>query len=281
MSSSLPCKISDFSKASKMPRDLLVIAGPCVIENEEITYRVAAEMKEICSSLSLPFVFKASFDKANRTSVDSFRGPGLKEGLRILKNIKQDLGVLILSDIHEISQVEEASKVLDIIQIPAFLCRQTDLIVEASKTGKIINIKKGQFLAPKDIIHVRDKILSTNNNSILITERGSSFGYNNLVVDFRSFDIIQKEIGLPVIFDATHSVQLPGAGDGKSSGKSSYVPSLACASVAAGAFGLFFEVHPNPEVALSDGPNMIRLDKIESLLKRCKAIRHACITNTL
>jgi 2-dehydro-3-deoxyphosphooctonate aldolase (KDO 8-P synthase) len=277
----LPIKLSDLHKPSKSPRDLLVIAGPCVIESEDIIYKIAAELKETCKALGMPFVFKASFDKANRTSYDSFRGPGLKEGLKILKQLREDLGVWVLSDIHSIEQVEEAAEVLDIIQIPAFLCRQTDLVVEAAKTGRVVNIKKGQFLAPHDVAHIANKVKAAGNHNVLITERGTTFGYNNLVVDMRSIQIIQEELGLPVIFDATHSVQLPGAGNGVSGGKSAYAPTLATAAVAAGSFGLFMEVHPNPEQALSDGPNMIRLDKVPNLLKRLKGVREACLQNPL
>jgi 2-dehydro-3-deoxyphosphooctonate aldolase (KDO 8-P synthase) len=277
----LPIKLSDFNRRPKSARDLLLIAGPCVIEDENIVYKIAGELKAICQELGIPFVFKASFDKANRTSYDSFRGPGLKEGLKILKQLKEDLGLWVLSDIHSIEQVEPAAEVLDIIQIPAFLCRQTDLVVEAAKTGRIVNVKKGQFLSPHDVLHIANKIKSAGNPNVLITERGTTFGYNNLVVDMRSFQIIQEELNLPVIFDATHSVQLPGGGNGVSGGQSKYAPSLACSAVAAGAFGLFMEVHPNPSKALSDGPNMIVLDKVKALLKRCKAIREACLTNPI
>ncbi|MDJ0625118.1 MAG: 3-deoxy-8-phosphooctulonate synthase [Candidatus Caenarcaniphilales bacterium] len=278
-SNTLPIKFSDFNKPIKSQKDPLIIAGPCVIENEEVVYRIAAEMKETCKSLGVPFVFKASFDKANRTSIDSFRGPGLKEGLKILKQLKEDLGIWVLSDIHSIEQVEPAAEVLDIIQIPAFLCRQTDIIVEAAKTGRVINVKKGQFLSPNDVVHIGNKIKASGNQNVLITERGTTFGYNNLVVDMRSIHIIQEELNLPVIFDATHSVQLPGGGNGVSSGKSVYAPTLASSAIAAGAFGVFMEVHPEPSKALSDGPNMIVLDKVPALIKRLKAIRESCIMN--
>lgn len=273
----LPIKLADLDHCSRLHKDLLVIAGPCVIESEELIYKVAAEMKDLCKKLKIPFVFKASFDKANRTSVSSFRGPGLKEGLKLLNQLKKDLGIWVLSDIHSIEQVEEAAEVLDIIQIPAFLCRQTDLLVEAGKTKRIVNVKKGQFLSPHEVKHIAEKVRSTGNHNILITERGTTFGYNNLVVDFRSIPIVQNELKLPVIFDATHSVQLPGAGDGVSRGNRQYVETLACAATAAGAFGLFFETHPNPEKALSDGPNMIRLDDMSNLLTKCKEIRKACM----
>lgn len=277
----LPIKLSDFNKPSKSRRDLLVIAGPCVIESEEIVYRIAAEMKEICAELGMPYVFKASFDKANRTSSGSYRGHGLEDGLKILQQVKDDLGLWITTDVHSIEQIEPVAEVVDIIQIPAFLCRQTDLILAAAKTGRVVNVKKGQFLSPHDVLHIANKIKSVGNQNVLITERGSSFGYNNLVVDMRSVPIIQDELSLPLIFDATHSVQLPGGGNGVSTGKSVYVPTLATAAVAAGVFGLFMEVHPNPEEALSDGPNMVRLDKVKALLKRCKAIREATLQNPL
>jgi len=277
----LPTRLSEFSKPIKPPRELLVVAGPCVIETEEILYKTAAEIKEVCTELKLPFVFKASFDKANRTSIDSFRGPGLKEGLRMLKEIKKNLEILITSDVHSVEQIEPASEVLDIIQIPAFLCRQTDLLVEAGKTGKIINIKKGQFLAPADVKHIAEKIKSTGNKNIIFTERGSSFGYNNLVSDFRSVPIIQDDLGYPLMFDATHSVQLPGVANGISGGEGRFAPMLATCAVAAGVFGIWIETHPKPEEALSDGPNMIKLSQVKSLLKRCKLIREACIKSPL
>ncbi|MDX1918520.1 MAG: 3-deoxy-8-phosphooctulonate synthase [Candidatus Caenarcaniphilales bacterium] len=281
MSDLLPRKLSDFRMPTRNVSDFLVIAGPCVIESEEIIYKIAAEMKSICEELGLAYVFKASFDKANRTSLTSFRGPGLTEGLRLLKQLKEDLGLMVTSDIHSIEQVEATAEVLDIIQIPAFLCRQTDLLVEAARTGRVVNVKKGQFLAPQDVKYIARKLSGSGNSSILITERGSSFGYHNLVVDFRSIQIIQEELGLPLMFDATHSVQLPGAGDGVSAGNGIYAPNLACAAIACGAFGLWMETHPNPSQALSDGPNMIPLDQIKPLLKRAKAIREACLSNQI
>lgn len=277
----LPIKLSEYNPKSSKSNSPLIIAGPCVIESEELIYQVAGEMKEVCQDLKLPFVFKASYDKANRTSINSYRGPGLKDGLDLLAQLKKDLQVFILSDVHSVEEIEAAADVLDIIQIPAFLCRQTDLIVAAAKTGKLINIKKGQFLAPYDVAHIANKCREAGNSNILITERGSTFGYNNLVVDFRSFQIIQKELGLPVIFDATHSVQMPGAGDGVSSGKSAYVPLLASSAIASEVFGIFMEVHPNPSEALSDGPNMLPLHKAKDLLKRCIAIREACNSNPI
>ncbi len=274
---SLPVLFSDFQAKSRQANELLIIAGPCVIEPGDVIYQVAAEMQDICAELGLPFVFKASYDKANRTSIDSYRGPGLEKGLEQLATLKEDLGLWVLSDVHTAEEATAAGKVLDIIQIPAFLCRQTDLVVAAAKTGKTINVKKGQFLSAKEIVHIAKKIKSVGNSNILITERGSSFGYNDLVVDFRNIPIIQEEYGLPVIFDATHSVQKPGAGDGVSGGQSKLAPTLLNAAVAAGAFGLFLEVHPNPSKALSDGPNMIELSKVKQILKRAKAIRQAMV----
>jgi len=250
---------------------LVLISGPCVIENYEATREIAGILKEITSKLQMPFIFKASYDKANRTSVTAFRGPGLNDGLRVLKDIKEELGIPILSDVHRISEIPAAARILDIIQIPAFLCRQTDVIIEAAKTGKPINIKKGQFLAPWDIANVVEKISSAGNRRILITERGTMFGYNNLVVDFRGFMIMRK-IGYPVIFDATHSVQLPGGAGASSGGQREYAPMLARAAAAAGVDGIFMEVHSNPDKALCDGPNSLRLDTIYELLSQLKAI---------
>jgi len=219
----------------------------------------------------MPLIFKASFDKANRTSVTAFRGPGLTEGLRVLGEIKKEFGLPILSDVHRISEISAAARVLDIIQIPAFLCRQTDVIVEVANSGRVVNIKKGQFLAPWDIVNVVEKITSTGNRRILITERGAMFGYNNLVVDFRGF-MIMRQTGYPVIFDATHSVQLPGGAGKSSAGDREYAPMLARAAVAAGVDGVFMEVHTNPEKALCDGPNSLKLDTIDNLLSRLKTI---------
>ena len=250
---------------------LVLISGPCVIENYEATREIAGILKEITSKLQMPFIFKASYDKANRTSVTAFRGPGLNDGLRILKDIKEELGIPILSDIHRISEIPAAARILDIIQIPAFLCRQTDVIIEVAKTGKPVNIKKGQFLAPWDIANVAEKITSAGNRRILITERGTMFGYNNLVVDFRSF-MIMREIGYPVIFDATHSVQLPGGAGASSGGQREYAPMLARAAAAAGVDGIFMEVHSNPDKALCDGPNSLKLDTIYELLTQLKSI---------
>jgi 2-dehydro-3-deoxyphosphooctonate aldolase (KDO 8-P synthase) len=256
----------------------LLIAGPCVIEDYETTLKTAEYLKQITDELKIPLVFKSSFDKANRTSIDSYRGPGFAEGLNILKKIKQDLNVKIISDIHLPEQAEEASKTLDIIQIPAFLCRQTDLISAACKTGKPVNIKKGQFLSPWECKNIINKAEESGSKSISITERGTTFGYNNLVVDFRSIDIV-RDMGVPVIFDATHSVQLPGGGINSSAGNREFAPVLAKAAIAVGADGLFIETHPDPDKALCDGPNSIELNKMKEVLTMLlnikKAISHA------
>ena len=250
---------------------LVVIAGPCVIESEESALQLALELKAITGELDLPFIFKASYDKANRTSIDSYRGPGLREGLRILQEVRRKVGVPVLSDIHQPSEVEPAGEVLDIIQIPAFLCRQTDLVVNAARTGKVINVKKGQFLAPYDMESIIGKIVSCNNLSILLTERGTTFGYNNLVVDMRSL-VIMRKFGFPVIFDATHSVQLPGARGASSGGEREFVPALACAATAVGIDGLYMEVHHNPDKALCDGPNSLSVSEAYELLRRVKRL---------
>ncbi len=249
----------------------LIIAGPCVIESWEITYNTAVFMKDLAKELSFSLVFKSSFDKANRTSIDSFRGVGLTDGLSLLAEIKSKLGVPLLSDVHETSQCETAGKVLDVLQIPAFLCRQTDLIVAAAKTGKAVNIKKGQFLSPKEMEKSIRKVQDSGNKNVLVTERGTTFGYNNLVVDFRSLPIM-RSFGVPVIFDATHSVQLPGAAGQSSSGERQYVPTLAKAAVAAGCDGIFMEVHPNPDEAKSDGPNQVPLNYVKELISQCLKI---------
>lgn len=253
---------------------LVLIAGPCVIESERSAIRHAKAINLIAKRAGLPFIYKTSFDKANRTSVASYRGPGLVQGLEILKKVKAEVKVGILSDVHCKEEVRDAAKVLDIIQIPAFLCRQTDLILEAARTGKAVNIKKGQFLAPWDMKHVIKKIESCGNKKILITERGSSFGYNNLVSDFRSIPIL-KEFGYPVIYDATHSVQMPGALGEKSGGDRKFIPYLAAAAVACGADAIFLEVHEDPDKSLSDGPNMVKLSELEALIKKLKKIREA------
>ena len=247
---------------------LVLIAGPCVIESEEHVRYLAAEIRKIAG----PFIFKASFDKANRSSVSSYRGPGPQEGLRILADLRRD-GYAVLTDIHETSQAEAAAEAADILQIPAFLCRQTDLLVAAGRTGRTVNIKKGQFVAPHDIRHAADKVASTGNNNILLTERGSSFGYNNLVVDMRGLQIM-RDFGWPVIFDATHSVQIPGGLGNASGGQPQFIPTLARAAVAAGVDGVFVEVHEDPERALSDGPNALRLDRLGVLWEKLQAIHH-------
>ncbi|MDZ7665415.1 MAG: 3-deoxy-8-phosphooctulonate synthase [Desulfotignum sp.] len=255
------------------PRFFLV-AGPCVIENFDTTFQICDTLKSITGDLNIPFLFKASFDKANRTSVDSFRGPGFEQGLSILEKIKSHLGVKVISDIHLPEQAVPAARVLDVLQIPAFLCRQTDLILAACRTGRPVSIKKGQFLAPGDCRNILDKAASTGNPHIAITERGTSFGYNNLVVDFRSIHIL-RQMGVPVIFDATHSVQLPGGGITSSGGDRAFIPTLAKAAVAAGAHGLFMETHPEPSKALCDGPNSMPLADMAPLLETLLAIKQA------
>ncbi len=252
----------------------MLISGPCVIEDYETSSEIASFLKGLTEKLDIPFIFKASYDKANRTSISSFRGPGLIDGLDILKRIKEEFGIKILSDVHSINEIDRAARVLDIIQIPAFLCRQTDFILEVARTGRVINIKKGQFLAPWDIENVVEKITSTGNNRILITERGTMFGYNNLIVDFRGIKIMQ-DTGWPVIFDATHSIQLPGGAGKSSGGQREFAPVLARAAVAAGADGIFMEVHKDPDRALCDGPNSLKLDSLYNLLSQLKAIRKA------
>jgi len=252
----------------------VLISGPCVIENPDIAHQIAAYLKELTKKLDIPYIFKASYDKANRTSIHSFRGPGITEGLNVLSHIRENIGVPVISDIHQISEIGPASRVLDVIQIPAFLCRQTDIVVEAAKTGKPINIKKGQFLSPWDMANVVEKIRYAGNDRILITERGTMFGYNNLVSDFRSIRIMQ-DTGCPVVFDATHSVQLPGGAGSSSGGQREFAPLLAKAAIAVGANAIFMEVHPNPEKALSDGPNAVKLDDVEQLLVQLKHIQQA------
>jgi len=252
-------------------RPLVLIAGPCVIEDEKATLHCAERLMTITNGLSIPLIFKASYDKANRTSCASYRGPGLKEGLRILSKVREELGVPVLSDIHSIEQVRPAAQVLDVIQIPAFLCRQTDLVLAVAESGRVVNIKKGQFLAPWDMEHVVDKTLSTGNDRIVLTERGVSFGYNNLVSDMRSLPIM-RAMGYPVVFDATHSVQLPGGLGGASGGQREFVEYLARAAVATGVDGVFLEVHEDPDQALCDGPNSMRLSELPGMLKKLKAI---------
>ena len=251
---------------------LTILAGPCAMESAEICYTTAKKLKEICARLDINFIFKTSFDKANRSSLSSYRGLGINEGLKILSNVKKELNVPIVTDIHEPSQAEIAAQVADIIQIPAFLCRQTDLLVAAAKTNKIVNIKKGQFLSPYQMKSIANKVIESGNDKILITDRGTSFGYNNLVVDMRGVQIIQDELGYPMIFDATHSVQIPGGHGASSSGERKFVPLLAKAAIAAGAKGLFFEIHPNPDCALCDGDNMLPLDSCEETFDICNKI---------
>lgn len=250
---------------------LTILAGPCAIESQEILNKTAEKLKEITTKLDINFVFKSSFDKANRSSINSFRGPGLEKGLEMLEKVKKEFDIPIVTDIHTPDQASVTAEVADILQIPAFLCRQTDLLVAAAKTGKIVNIKKGQFLAPEQMGPLIKKVEDSGNNNILVTDRGTSFGYNNLVVDFRGIPIMQS-FGYPVVFDATHSVQLPGANGCSSGGDRRFVPVLAKAAMAAGANVLFFEIHPDPDKALCDGPNMVALDKAEELFKTCKDI---------
>ena len=250
---------------------LTILAGPCAIESMEILDETACGLKEIAKKLDINFVFKSSFDKANRSSIDSYRGPGMEKGLEMLDAIKSKYNVPIVTDIHTPDQAAPVAEVADIIQIPAFLCRQTDLLVAAAKTGKIVNIKKGQFLAPEQMGPAVKKVEDAGNNNILLTDRGTSFGYNNLVVDFRAISIMQ-EFGYPVVFDATHSVQLPGANGTSSGGDRRFVPPLAKAAMAVGANVLFFEVHPEPNKALCDGANMVALKNAEALFKHCKDI---------
>lgn len=253
---------------------LAVIAGPCVIESETHVLAMARALRERVARCGGRLIFKASFDKANRTSIRAFRGPGLDSGLRILRRIKTECAVPILTDVHEPHQAEPAAAVADVLQIPAYLSRQTDLIVAAAQTGRTVNVKKGQFLAPGDVRHVIEKITSTGHHRIIVTERGSCFGYNNLVVDMRAFPIL-RSFGYPVVFDATHSVQLPGGGDGATAGQAEFIEPLAAAGVAAGADGVFLEVHDNPSAARSDGPNALPLDRVEPLLQRLLAIGEA------
>jgi 2-dehydro-3-deoxyphosphooctonate aldolase (KDO 8-P synthase) len=252
------------------------MAGPCVIEDESTTVAIARELQEIRDRLNIPVIFKASYDKANRTSIRSFRGPGLEAGLDLLDFIRSRFELPVLSDVHQVSEIEKAAQVLDVIQIPAFLCRQTDLLTAAGQTGLPVNIKKGQFLSPWDMRFVVEKITETGNNQVLLTERGTFFGYNNLVVDMRSLPILAG-LGYPVIFDATHSVQLPGGGPGVSGGERQFVPYLSRAAVAAGVQGVFLEVHPEPEKALCDGANSWPLDRLEPLLRTLIAIHELVI----
>ena len=252
-------------------RPLAVIAGPCVIESQESALRHASLLKEAADRAGVPYIFKSSYDKANRSSASSFRGPGLERGLEILAEVKRKVGVPILTDVHESAQVVAVQQIADVLQIPAFLCRQTDFVVAVANSGKVVNVKKGQFLAPWDIANVVDKILSTGNDRVLLTERGVSFGYNNLVSDMRSL-VWMRELGYPVIFDATHSLQLPGGLGHASGGERKYIPALARAAVAVGIDALFLEVHENPDQALSDGPNSLPLKDFEKLIGAVKQI---------
>ena len=255
-----------------MQNKFTVIAGPCVIESEEIVLKIAEKLKDMLTDLPVDFYFKASFDKANRTSIDSFRGPGLERGLKILEDVKRKYGLRIVTDVHEPWQAQPAGQVCDIIQIPAFLCRQTDLLVEAARTGRIINVKKAQFLAPWDMRNVVHKIEQSGNKNIRLCERGTSFGYNTLVVDMTSI-VEMKKLGYPVIFDGTHSVQKPGGNGTSTSGNREYVPYLSRAAIAAGADGLFLETHIKPDEALSDGPNMIPIQHVRRLVEECLRIK--------
>ena len=253
-------------------KPLTLIAGPCVIENRDLVFEVAEAVNAVCKKLGVQYIFKASFDKANRTSASTFRGPGVTAGLAVLQEVKDKLGLPVLTDIHESSHVAEVAEVVDVLQIPAFLCRQTDLLMAAAATRKAINVKKGQFLSPQEMSQVAQKLRTAGVENLMLTERGNSFGYNTLVVDFRSLPQLQS-FGCPVIFDATHSVQQPGGQGGTSGGQREYVAPLARAAVAVGVDGLFMEIHPNPDKALSDGPNMLPLHRLEPLLKQLLAIR--------
>jgi 2-dehydro-3-deoxyphosphooctonate aldolase (KDO 8-P synthase) len=258
-------EIGSFKAGQGQPPFL--IAGPCVIESERLVMETAARIAEITKSLGISYIFKSSFDKANRTSIKSFRGPGIEKGMAVLKKVRDQIGCPILTDVHTEEQATEAGKVVDVLQIPAFLCRQTDLLIAAANTGRVVNVKKGQFLSPVEMGNAVKKVEECGSRRILLTERGSSFGYNNLVVDMRSFPIL-RSFGYPVVFDATHSVQLPGGGGTKSTGQREFVEPLACAAAGAGVDGFFMEVHPNPDEALSDGPNMVPLHQLKSLLER-------------
>ncbi|MDH3351053.1 MAG: 3-deoxy-8-phosphooctulonate synthase [Gammaproteobacteria bacterium] len=262
-------KLCGFEAGNRQP--IFLIAGTCVVENEAITLATAAELKEICGGLGIPLIYKSSFDKANRSSAGSFRGPGMEEGLRILAEVKRQLGLPILTDVHEDTPMDEVSEVADVLQTPAFLCRQTNFILRAAGAGKPVNIKKGQFLSPWEMQNVVDKAKSTGNKDIMVCERGFSFGYNNLVSDMRSLAIMRMT-GCPVVFDATHSVQLPGGQGSASGGQREFIPVLARAATASGIAGVFMETHPDPDKALSDGPNAWPLNKMKSLLETLVAI---------
>jgi 2-dehydro-3-deoxyphosphooctonate aldolase (KDO 8-P synthase) len=265
-------QISDFSIGDG---NLVMIAGPCVIESEAATLKIARALQDIAGELALPLIFKASYDKANRTSLSSYRGPGLAKGLEILARVKAEVGLPVLSDVHQVADVAPAAEVLDILQIPAFLCRQTDLVVAAARTGKVVNIKKGQFLAPWDMRPVVEKARAAGNDRIILTERGASFGYNNLVVDFRSLPLL-RGLGCPVVLDVTHSVQLPGGQGTCSGGQREFIAPLARAAVAVGVDGLFMEVHADPDKALCDGPNSLPLKDVPALWRELKALHEFC-----
>mgnify|MGYP001148339689 FL=1 len=271
-----PVNIGRVTIGEKGP--FFLIAGPCVVESEDITLTVADFLRETEEATGIPVIFKASYDKANRTSVESFRGPGIDRGLDVLRKVKEKVGLPLLSDVHSVGEIEKAASVLDMIQIPAFLCRQTDLLLAAGRTGLAVNIKKGQFLAPWDIKAATAKVLSTGNPRIFLTERGTSFGYNNLIVDIRSIAVM-KTFGFPVVFDGTHSVQLPGGLGTSSGGQREFVEHLSRAAVAAGADGVFLEVHPDPDSALCDGPNSLPLDQVRPLLTLLKEI-HRLVQST-
>jgi 2-dehydro-3-deoxyphosphooctonate aldolase (KDO 8-P synthase) len=256
-------------------RPLVLIAGPCVIEDEAGTLAIARQVQAIAAGAGMPFIFKASYDKANRTSMASYRGPGLEKGLAVLERVRRELGVPVLSDVHGIDEIDPAARVLDVLQVPAFLCRQTDFLRAVARAGKPVNVKKGQFLAPHDMPAVIEKITATGNHAVLLTERGASFGYNNLVADLRSL-VIMRETGYPVIFDATHSVQLPGGLGNASGGERAFVAPLALAATAVGIDGLFLEVHPCPAQAACDGPNSLDIADLDRLLQQVRRIRSAC-----
>jgi 2-dehydro-3-deoxyphosphooctonate aldolase (KDO 8-P synthase) len=259
---------------------LLLVAGPCVIESKGHAVGLARAIRDIAARCGVPYVFKASYDKANRTSLSSFRGPGLAEGVRTLRRIREEVGVPVLTDIHEPAHAAPVAEVADVLQIPAFLCRQTDLLVAAARTGRVVNIKKGQFLAPSDMRHAAAKITATGNDRVILTERGTSFGYHNLVVDMRSLPLL-RALGFPVIYDVTHSLQLPGAGDGVTAGQAEFIEPMARAGVAAGVDGVFMEVHERPEHAKSDAQNALRLDLLEPLLTRLTAIHAIAAGHTV
>jgi 2-dehydro-3-deoxyphosphooctonate aldolase (KDO 8-P synthase) len=264
-----PVTIGSITIATGYP--LALICGPCAIEGESFMLDVATRLRDIAAKAGVPFIFKSSYDKANRTSIHSYRGPGLQKGLEILQKIRDVVGVPVLSDVHTVEEVKLAAEVLDVLQIPAFLCRQTDLVVAAARTGKPVNVKKGQFLAPWDTKNIVEKVRSVGNDQVLLTERGASFGYNNLVADMRSL-VVMRSFGVPVVFDATHSVQLPGGAGTASSGQREFVPHLARAAVATGCDALFMEIHPDPDHAPSDGPNMLRLEDLPALLAQITQI---------